>query len=180
MLDVHFVSELRRARDRSYFASQRLADLFISTVTFAAIRFGIEAVGNPRRRVELHDWLLHRVRLLFDQRPGRPDDVKFRWRLLVAECRKAGHAFSQPDLFMAATALQRGLKVVDTVDYQLAKVSMLTPWVGECWRLRSQTVSMAKSGCNQSLLLVRVARLARGCSSKRNQPLANQTSISRR
>jgi len=56
-----------------------------------------------------------------------------RWRLLVEEGRKAGHTFSQPDLIIAATALQHGLTVVtrDTADYARARVPLLNPWLDE-------------------------------------------------
>ena len=138
LLDTNVISELRRprpsARVRSFIASQRLEDLFVSTVTFAEIRFGIEAVGDPIRRSELNDWLLHRVRPIFDQRVLEvSEDVMFKWRLLVEEGRKVGHTFSQPDLIIAATALQYGLTVVtrDTGDYMLARVPLLNPWVDE-------------------------------------------------
>jgi predicted nucleic acid-binding protein len=138
LLDTNVISELRRprpsARVRRFIASQRLDDLFVSTVTFAEIRFGIEAVGDPIRRSELNDWLLHRVRPMFDQRVLEvSEDVMFKWRLLVEEGRKVGHTFSQPDLILAATALQHGLKVVtrDTGDYKLARVPLLNPWVDE-------------------------------------------------
>jgi predicted nucleic acid-binding protein len=72
LLDTNVISELRRprpgARVRSFIAGQRLEDLFVSTVTLAEIRYDIETVGDPIRRAELNDWLLHRVRPMFDQR----------------------------------------------------------------------------------------------------------------
>jgi len=136
LLDTNVISELRRprpsARVRGFIASQRLEDLFVSIVTFAEIRFGIEAVDDPIRRAELNDWLLHRVRPMFDQRVLEvSEDVMLKWRLLVEEGRKIGHTFSQPDLIIAATALQHGLTVVtrDTGDYKLARVPLLNPWV---------------------------------------------------
>lgn len=103
LLDTNVISELRRprpgARVRSFIAAQRLEDLFISTVTFAEIRHGIETIGDPIHRAELNDWLLHRVRPMFDQRVLEvSEDVMFKWRLLVEDGRKVGHAFSQPDL----------------------------------------------------------------------------------
>ena len=138
MLDTNVISELRRprpnARVRSFVAGQRLEDLFVSTVTFAEIRYGIETVGDPIRRAELNDWLLHRVRPVFDQRVLEvSEDVMFKWRLLVEDGRKVGHAFSQPDLIIAATALQHGLTVVtrDTSDFKLARVPLLNPWLDE-------------------------------------------------
>jgi toxin FitB len=49
---------------------------------------------------------------------------------LVEEGRKAGHTFSQPDLVIAATALDHGLTVVsrDTRDYERAGVPVVNPW----------------------------------------------------
>ena len=75
---------------------------------------------------------MHKVRPMFDQRVLEvSEDVMFKWRLLVDEGRKVGHTFSQPDLIIAATALHHGLTVVtrDTGDYNLARVSLLNPWV---------------------------------------------------
>lgn len=136
LLDTHVISELRRprpsARVRSFITGQRLEDLFVSTVTFAEIRYGIETVGDPIRRAELNDWLMHRVRPMFDQRVLEvSEDVMFKWRLLVEDGRKVGHTFSQPDLIIAATALQHGLTVVtrDTDDFRLARVPLLNPWI---------------------------------------------------
>jgi predicted nucleic acid-binding protein len=138
LLDSNVISELRRprpsARARSFVASQRLEDLFVSIVTFAEIRYGIETVDDPIRRAELNDWLLHRVRPMFDQRVLEvSEDVMLKWRLLVDDGRKVGHTFSQPDLIIAATALQHGLTVVtrDTSDYKLARVPLLNPWLDE-------------------------------------------------
>lgn len=138
LLDTNVISELRRprphARVRNFIASQRLEDLFLSTVTFAEIRFGIDTVADPIRRAELNDWLQHKVRPMFGQRVLEvSEDVMFKWRLLVEEGRKVGHTFSQPDLIIAATALQHGLTVVtrDTGDYKLARVPLFNPWVDE-------------------------------------------------
>ena len=138
LLDTNVISELRRprpnARVRAFVASQALVDLFISSVTLAEIRYGIEAVSDPIQRAEIHDWLMHKVRPMFDQRVLEiSEDVMFKWRLLVEEGRKLGHTFSQPDLIIAATALQHGLTVVtrDTGDFNLARVPLLNPWAGE-------------------------------------------------
>ena len=138
LLDTNVISELRRprpnARVRSFVAGQRLEDLFVSTVTFAEIRFGIETVDDPIHRAELNDWLLHRVRPMFDHRVLEVSaDVMLKWRLLVEDGRKVGHTFSQPDLIIAATALQHGLAVVtrDTGDFKLARVPLLNPWLDQ-------------------------------------------------
>lgn len=134
LLDTNVLSELRRPRPEAkvvaFVAARPLDSLFISTVTLAEIRFGIELVSDAGRRAELTDWLTHKVRPMFDQRVlSITEDIMLKWRLLVEEGRKAGHTFSQPDLIIAATALEHGLTVVsrDTADYEQARVGVINP-----------------------------------------------------
>jgi predicted nucleic acid-binding protein len=135
LLDTNILSELRRSRPEpkvvAFIAAQPLDHLFLSTVTLAEIRFGIELVGDAARRAELNDWLSLKVRPMFEQRVlPVSEDVMLKWRLLVEDGRKSGHTFSQPDLIIAATALHHGLTVVsrDTTDYAKARVPLLNPW----------------------------------------------------
>lgn len=135
LLDTNVLSELRRLKpDRkvlAFIAAQPLENLYVSSVTFAEIRFGIEQVDDANRRTELNDWLAHKVRPLFAQRVlGITEDVMFKWRLLVEEGRRIRHTFSQPDLIIAATALHHGLTIVsrDIKDYQKAGAPVLNPW----------------------------------------------------
>ena len=135
LLDTNVLSELRRPRPSpkvvAFVAAQPLEHMFVSTVTLAEIRFGIELVANATKRAELHAWLTHKVRPMFEQRIlPVSEDVMFKWRLLVEEGRKTGHTFSQPDLIIAATALHHGLTVVtrDTADYAKARVGLVNPW----------------------------------------------------
>ena len=138
LLDTHVISELRKpranARVRAFVAGQALEELFVNSVTFAEIRYGIEWLKDPVRRAELNAWLQNKVRPMFAHRVLEVSEaVMFKWRLLVEVGRKAGHTFSQPDLIIAATALQPGLTVVtrDTGDFKLARVPLLNPWVDE-------------------------------------------------
>ena len=138
LLDTNVISELRRPRPNAqvcaFVAGRLLEELFVSAVTFAEIRYGIETIADPNRRAELNDWLVHKLRPVFDQRVLEvSEDVMFQWRLLVEAGRKARHTFSQPDLIIAATALHHGLTLVtrDTGDYVLARVPLLNPWVDE-------------------------------------------------
>ena len=135
LLDTNVLSELRRPKPErtvvAFVAAQPLDELFVSSVTFAEFRFGIELVGSPARRAELNDWLTHKMRPMFEQRVlAITEDVMFKWRLLLDEGRKAGHTFSQPDLIIAATALHHGLSVVsrDIDEYERAGVRVLNPW----------------------------------------------------
>jgi predicted nucleic acid-binding protein len=136
LLDTNVLSELRRPKPEAkvvaFVTSQALDRLYISAVTLAEIRFGIELIADVGRRAELHDWLTHTVRPMFDQRVlPVSEDVMFKWRLMVEEGRKAGHTFSQPDLIIAATAACHGLTVVsrDTSEFEHARVAVLNPWL---------------------------------------------------
>jgi len=48
----------------------------------------------------------------------------------VADGRKAGHTYSQPDLIIAASALHYGLTVIsrDTGNFKKVRVPVLNPW----------------------------------------------------
>jgi len=135
LLDTDVLSELRRPKPSNkvvaFVSAQALELLYVSTVTMAEIRFGIELLDDATRRAELTDWLTHKVRPMFGQRIlSVSEDVLFKWRVLVEAGRKAGHTYSQPDLFIAATALHHGLTVVtrDTSEFEHARVPVLNPW----------------------------------------------------
>jgi toxin FitB len=135
LLDTNILSELRKPRPEpkvvKFVAARPLDTLFVSVVTLAEIRFGIELVPDVTRRADLNDWLTHKVRPMFEGRVlPISEDVMFKWRLLVEDGRKAGHTFSQPDLIIAATGLHHGLTVVtrDTADYVRTRAATFNPW----------------------------------------------------
>ncbi|HUA25735.1 MAG TPA: PIN domain-containing protein, partial [Steroidobacteraceae bacterium] len=70
LLDTNILSELRRPRPelkvRTFIAAQPLELLHLSVVTLAEIRFGIEKLSDAARRSELNDWLVHKVRPMFN------------------------------------------------------------------------------------------------------------------
>lgn len=135
LLDTNVLSELRRPRPDqkviAFVAGCPLNQLYVSAVTLAEIRFGIELVSESNRRADLNEWLTRKVRPMFGERVLQiTEDIMLKWRLLVEEGRKAGHTFSQPDLIIAATALHHGLTVVtrDRSDYDKARVPVFNPW----------------------------------------------------
>jgi len=72
LLDTNVLSELRRPKpDRNvltFVAAQPIETLYVGTVSFAEIRFGIEQLDDAGKRLELNDWLTHKVRPMFEQR----------------------------------------------------------------------------------------------------------------
>jgi predicted nucleic acid-binding protein len=136
LLDTNVLSELRRPKPApkviAFIAAQRLEHLYVSEVTLAEIRFGIEMQSSASRRSELNDWLARKVRPMFEKRVlPINEEVLLKWRLMVEDGRKDGHTFSQPDLLIAASGQHFGLTVVsrDTAEYNKARVSVFNPWV---------------------------------------------------
>jgi len=135
LLDTNILSELRKPkpepRVESFVASKPLQELYISVVTLAELRFGIELLTEATRRAALHDWLRSRVRPMFE---GRilpvTEEIMLRWRLLVEEGRRVGHTFAQPDLIIAATAIEHELTLVtrDRRGFDRMRVTIVNPW----------------------------------------------------
>ena len=135
LLDTNVISELRRPRPEpavvDFVAAQPEDRLFLSEVTFAEIRFGIDQQADPQRRAVLTAWLANTLRPLFAGRTlPVTEDVIVRWRLMVEDGRRRGHTFGQPDLFIAAIAAEADLVVVsrDAAHFVAAPVAHLHPW----------------------------------------------------
>jgi predicted nucleic acid-binding protein len=136
LLDTNILSEIRRPKPEpkvlAFIAGNPLEELYISSVTLAELRFGIELLSEgSARRDELVRWLSETIRPMFERRVlPVTEDIMFTWRVLLEEGRKTGHTFSQPDLIIAATALRHGLTIVtrDRSDFDKARVPVLNPW----------------------------------------------------
>ena len=135
LLDTNVVSELRKKRpDRRVkaWSDVQVADsLFLSSVTLAEIRYGIEKQPDPKFRKELATWLDHRLRPWFAGRILPVDEeVILEWHRMVARGREQSITFSQPDLFIAATAHVHSLTVCtrNEGDFLRAAVPVFNPW----------------------------------------------------
>jgi toxin FitB len=76
LLDTNILSELRRQKPEpkvlAFIAGHPLDQLYISVVTLAELRFGIDLLSEgSRRRGELNDWLAQKMRPMFE-RAGVP------------------------------------------------------------------------------------------------------------
>lgn len=135
LLDTSILSELRRKAPApsvvEFVSNKPLHQLYVSTVTFAEIRYGIELLDDPERRAKLTHWLDHRLRPLFEGRTLPVcEDTLLQWRLIIESGRKRGHTFSHPDVLIAASAARHGLTVVtrDGADFEAAGVPVIDPW----------------------------------------------------
>lgn len=138
LLDTNIVSELRKpscnANVKEWSDNQLPQSFYINTVTLAEIRFGIERLQDgDALKQELTEWLDSTLRPWFAERVLPVDeDVIVLWRQLVDAGRKQGYTFSQPDLFIAATALIHDLCVVtrNIADFEKAGVQIFDPFTG--------------------------------------------------
>lgn len=137
LLDTNVVSELRKPRPSrrvvGFVAGELLDRLYLSTVTLAEIRFGIERLTDAGRRSALTLWLDNELRPMFDGRVlPLGEDVLFKWRIMIEEGRKRGYTFSHPDVLIAASAAQHGMTVAtrNAAEFIAAGVAVLDPWTG--------------------------------------------------
>jgi predicted nucleic acid-binding protein len=139
LLDTNILSELRKPKAErrvvEFAASTPIQQLYVSVVSLAEVRYGIELSADPQKRAALQNWLTLRVRPMFDRQRTLPitEDILLKWRLMIEDGRKTGHTYSQPDLLIAATAAHHGLTVVsrDLVHYVRAGVQVFDPWSGQ-------------------------------------------------
>lgn len=135
LLDTNVVSELRKARPdrrvKAWSDAQTADSFFLSSVTLAEIRFGIECHADSVLREELEIWLDHRLRPWFGERILPLDEeVILEWRRMVERGRARKITFSQPDLFIAATAQVHALTVCtrNERDFRGTDVQVFNPW----------------------------------------------------
>ncbi|HRW61402.1 Twitching motility protein PilT [uncultured Defluviicoccus sp.] len=137
LLDTNVISELRKPRCdpavKAWADAQAPDTLHLSRVTLAEIRFGIERVTDATFRGTLLAWLDDTLRPWFAGRILDIDeDVLLTWRRMVERGRKVNYTFSQPDLFIAATAAVNWLSVAtrNVDDFICAEVPIFDPWTG--------------------------------------------------
>jgi predicted nucleic acid-binding protein len=135
LLDTNVISELRKPSCnqavRVWSESLPAEVLYLSTVTLAEIRFGIEQQPDPAFCQELTEWIDTWLRPWFSGRILEVDeDAILMWRRMVARGKSQGITFSQPDLFIAAIAAQHELCVAsrNVRDFEGAGVEIFNPW----------------------------------------------------
>jgi toxin FitB len=135
LLDTNVISEwVRPQPDRNVIAWTAELDedrAFISVISFAEIRRGIEMLPNGRRRERLAAWLAEDLPARFEQRVLDIDlRVAETWGTLKARGQKIGLTIGSMDAFIAATARAHGLSLAtrNIKDFQRLGLSLLDPW----------------------------------------------------
>jgi len=135
LLDTNVISEWVKPRPEPRVVAW-LADVdedrvFISVVTVAELRHGIERLPAGRRRERLDEWLRDALSERFEGRVLPIDAaVANAWGILVAQRARGGRPIGTMDAFVAATADVHGLTLVtrNAADFRSSVKSVFDPW----------------------------------------------------
>ena len=138
LLDTTVVSEWTKPRpDADLVAWLAEADedrIFISVITIAELRHGIERLPAGARRRRLDAWLTEQVPLRFEERLLAVDaETAHVWGRVMAQGQAAGCPPSTMDAFIAATVLRHDMTLVtrNASDFEPLGVRLINPW-GNC------------------------------------------------
>jgi len=135
LLDTNVVSEWTKPRPDSgivdWLAQIDEDAVFLSVVTFAELRHGIERLPASKRRKQLDEWLRGELPLRFEQRILLVDAaVADEWGRLVARHDALGRPIHAMDALIAATARVHDLALVtrNASDFEASVKSVVNPW----------------------------------------------------
>lgn len=135
LLDTAVVSEWVKPRpDPGVIAWLAQVDedlVFISVVTLAELRHGIERIPEGARRNRLDAWLRDELPVRFEGRVLAIDaPIADAWGKIVARSQAAGRPAGAMDAFLAATAEVRELTLVtrNVSDFVALGPTVVNPW----------------------------------------------------
>ena len=135
LLDTNVVSEWVKPRPEprvvGWLAAVDEDRVFLSVVTVAEIRHGIERLQPGRRRTRLDAWLREDLPLRFEGRLlGIDAAVAEAWGAIVARRDRSGRPIGVMDAFVAATAEVYALTLVtrNAPDFASAATAVFDPW----------------------------------------------------
>lgn len=105
--------------------------VFVSVVTLAEIRYGIERMPSGSRRKRLAEWLEQELPLRFEGRiMGIDATIADACGKVVAQGEDRGKRMEVMDAFLAATAEVHQLTIVtrNTSDFETVTANILNPW----------------------------------------------------
>jgi predicted nucleic acid-binding protein len=135
LLDTNVVSELVKPRPDTrvvaWIRASDEADLYLSVLTFAEIRFGIEKLPRGARRERLRGWMETELADRFEDRIlGIERGIAELWGVIMARAAATSLRLPVMDTLLAATAEYHGMTMVtrNVRDFARADVATLDPW----------------------------------------------------
>lgn len=135
LLDTNVISETQRlapnTRVLDWIDAQALETLYLSTITVAELRAGIELMPAGKRRDGLHENLEKRLLPMFANRVLSFDMACTKaYAELLAKSRATGLAIETADAFIAAIAIANGFIVAtrDISPFEAAGLKVINPW----------------------------------------------------
>jgi predicted nucleic acid-binding protein len=135
LLDTTVVSEWVKSRPNrgvaTWLAQVDEDRVFISVVTLAELRYGIERMPAGSRRKRLDQWLRDELPPRFEGRVLSIDPiVADGWGKVVARSEAAGRPISAMDALIAATAETHDMTLVtrNTSDFEASLRLIINPW----------------------------------------------------
>jgi len=135
LLDTNVVSEWTKPRPDpgvvDWLANVDEDTVYLSVVTLAKLRHGIERLSPGKRRTQLDEWLRADLPLRFEQRILPVDAaVADRWGRVVARSESKGRPMHAMDALIAATSEVYSLTLVtrNSTDFSAVAKSIVNPW----------------------------------------------------
>ncbi len=135
LLDTNVVSEWVKPHPNAgvvaWLAEADEDRIFVSVMTLAELRYGIERLAAGHRRRRLDEWLRNELPLRFEGRVLSLDvAVADAWGKVVAHRQVLGRPMSVADAFIAATAEVHGLALVtrNASDFEPTVKAIINPW----------------------------------------------------
>ncbi|HXM58764.1 MAG TPA: type II toxin-antitoxin system VapC family toxin [Candidatus Dormibacteraeota bacterium] len=135
LLDTNVISEWTRPRPKpsvvAWLAAANEDDVFLSVVTFAELRRGVELLRDGVRRERLASWIDHDLAGRFHGRVLNVDRILADvWGDVMARSQRDGRPLSAMDGFLAATATLHDLTLVtrNARDFEVLPIRLYNPW----------------------------------------------------
>ena len=134
VLDTNVVSEAMKPQPDpkvlAWLNDQIAETLYLSSVTVAELRFGIDSLPAGKRRGMLAN-VLEGLLELFKERILPFDlEAAHHYSKMAVAARSSGRGFPVPDGYIASIAVSRGFTVAsrDTAPYEAGGLVVINPW----------------------------------------------------
>lgn len=138
LLDTNVVSEWVRPKPAesvvAWLAEVDEDGVFMSVISFAELRRGVELLEDGRRRQRLEKWIAEDLSERFHGRVLHVDlPVAESWGRLTARATRTGRALGSMDIFLAATADAYDLTLAtrNVGDFEGLDIPLFNPWEPE-------------------------------------------------